>query len=113
MQLYIKPTLNALLGMLLGVREEILYSGKLSREKTFTNFTVLWLFEKVFFAKFVDVASFGAAKASNLQKSYFSPIRGSFLPQSFPLYSKCMRLMCKYSTIQHMCTMKYLTQHVL
>ena len=98
MQLYIKPTLNALLGMLLGVREEILYSGKLSREKTFTNFTVLWLFAKVFFTKFGDVASFGAVKVSNLQKSYFSPIRRSFLPQSFPLYGQCMQLMCKYST---------------
>ena len=28
------------------------YSGKLSREKTFTNFTVLWLYAKVFSAKF-------------------------------------------------------------
>ena len=33
------------------------YSGKLSREKTFANFTVLWLFAKVFFAKFGGVAS--------------------------------------------------------
>ena len=30
----------------------ILYSGRLSREKTFTNFTVLWLYAKVFSAKF-------------------------------------------------------------
>ena len=28
------------------------YSGKLSREKTFTNFVVLWLFAKVFSMKF-------------------------------------------------------------
>ena len=42
------------------------YSGKLSREKTFVNFAVLWLFAKVFSAKFGDVLSFGVAKASNL-----------------------------------------------
>ena len=30
----------------------ILNSGKLSREKTFVNFEVLWLFVKVFSAKF-------------------------------------------------------------
>ena len=29
------------------------YSGKLSREKTFVIFTVLWLFKKVFSMKFV------------------------------------------------------------
>ena len=40
------------------------YSGKLS--KNFANFTVLWLFAKVFPAKFEDVLSFGTAKASNL-----------------------------------------------
>ena len=28
------------------------YSGKLSREKTFANFTILWLFTKVFSTKF-------------------------------------------------------------
>ena len=40
--------------------ESILYSGKLSREKTFANFEVLWLFAKVFtFSKFGGVASFG------------------------------------------------------
>ena len=32
------------------------YSGKLLREKTFVNFTVLWLFAKVFSAKFGGVA---------------------------------------------------------
>ena len=54
-------------------------SGKLSREKTFTNFTVLCLFVKVFSVKFGGVVSFGTAQASNQQKcsppkSYFSPI---------------------------------------
>ena len=64
------------------------YSGKLSREKTFANFVVLWLFATVFSVKFGSVASFGAAKASNLrkfsqQKLYFSLIRESFLPRKF------------------------------
>ena len=42
---------------------ELWYSGKLSREKTFANFAVLWIFVKVFSAKFGDVVSFGAAQA--------------------------------------------------
>jgi len=65
------------------------FQGSLSREKTFANFTVLWLFSKIFSAKFGSVASFGAAKACNLRKIsprqlYFSPIYESFLPQKFP-----------------------------
>ena len=32
------------------------------------NFTVLWLFVKVFSTKFGGVVSFGAAKVSNLRK---------------------------------------------
>ena len=49
------------------------------------NFAVLWLFTKLFSAKFGGVASVGAAKESNQQKfsprkSYFSPIHKSFLP---------------------------------
>ena len=43
----------------------ILYSGKLSSEKTFANFAVLWLFVKVFASKFWAMVSFGVAKASN------------------------------------------------
>ena len=54
-------------------RPEIMYtySGKLSREKTFTNFAVLWLFTKVFSVKFGGMASIGTPKASNSRK--FSP----------------------------------------
>ena len=52
------------------------------------NFAVLGLFAKVFSAKFGAVVSFGTVKASNprkfsLRKSYFSPIRESFLPRKF------------------------------
>ena len=61
------------------------YSGKLSREKTFANFVVLWLFAKVFSVKFGGVVSFGTAQASNPQK--FSPRKSpsyeSFLPRKF------------------------------
>ena len=47
----------------------ILHSGKLLREKTFVNFEILQLLSaKVFSAK---------------KKSYFPPIRESFLPQKF------------------------------
>ena len=54
----------------------------------FTNFAVLGLFAKVFSAKFGGVVSFGTVKASNpqkfsLRKSYFSPIRESFLLRKF------------------------------
>ena len=47
---------------------------------------VLWLFAKVFSMKFEGVASFGMAihEGISLQKLYFSPIRGSFLPRKFP-----------------------------
>ena len=47
--------------------QSTVYTGKLSREKTFANFAVLWLFTKVCSAKFGSVASFSAAQASNLQ----------------------------------------------
>ena len=68
------------------------YSGKLSREKTFTNFAVLWLVVNVFSAKFGGVATFGTAQASNLQKispqkSYFHQFAKVFALESFPLYS--------------------------
>ena len=42
----------------------LLYSGKLSREKSFANFTVLWLYVKAFSAKSGGIASFGMVKES-------------------------------------------------
>ena len=62
--------------------------GNFRWRKIFANFAVLWLFVTVFSVKFGSVASFGAAKASNLrkfsqQKLYFSLIRESFLPRKF------------------------------
>ena len=58
-------------------------------EKTLVNFTVLWLFAKVFSAKFGGMVSFGTAWASNPRKfsprkSYFSPICACFLLRKFP-----------------------------
>ena len=88
------------------------YSGKLSREKTLAKFAILWLFAKVFSAeaskprkfsprifhqfakvfstKFGDVASFGAAEASNLRKflhknRIFHQFAKVFFFESFPL----------------------------
>ena len=63
------------------------YSGKLLREKTFVNFEVLWLFAKVFSAKFGDVVSFGGTSEQSTKvfsvKMFFPPICESFLPQKF------------------------------
>ena len=72
--------------------KQILYSGKLLREKTFANFMVLWLFAKVFSAKFGGVVSFSTARASSpqkfcLQKSYFSPICEKFSPSKVSHYT--------------------------
>ena len=47
------------------------------------NFEILWLFEKVFFAKFGDIVSVGGPSEQStkgfLQKSYFLPICESFV----------------------------------
>ena len=69
------------------------YSGKLLREKTFANFAVLWLFTKVFSAKFGGIVSFVRHKQAGCEsffprKSYFSPIQ--FSPSKVSVY----RLVC-------------------
>ena len=73
----------------------ILYSGKPLREKTFANYTVLWLFAKVFSAKFGDMVSFGTAKTSDLPKfslwkSYFHQFTKVFSLKSFPIYGSIL-----------------------
>ena len=65
------------------------YSGKLSREKTFVNFTVLWLYVKLFCAKFEGCGILWCSKSEQSTKvfsakSYCSPIHKSFLPRKFP-----------------------------
>ena len=44
----------------------LLYSGKLSREKTFVNFTVCGYLRKFSLENWGRVLSFGVAKASNI-----------------------------------------------
>ena len=68
------------------------YSGKLLREKTFTNFAVLWLFAKVFPVKFGGLVSLGAAQMGIPQKflcknCIFHQFVKVFSLESFPLYS--------------------------
>ena len=55
------------------LKYNIPYSGKLSREKTFANFTVLWLFVKVFSAKFGGVALW-CCKSEQFVKVFFAKI---------------------------------------
>ena len=65
------------------------YSGKLSREKTFANFAVLWLFMEVFPTKFGGVTPLVLQKQA-VQESFvrenriFFLICESFLPRKFP-----------------------------
>ena len=66
-------------------------------EKTLANFAVLWLFAKVFSAKFGGMVSFGTAWASNPQKfsprkSYFHQFAQVFSLESFPLYGTVCRV---------------------
>ena len=73
------------------------------------NFTVLWLSAKVVSVKFGGVASVRTAKASNPRKffsakSYFSPIRESFLPRKFPAI--------RYPTLVMVAIFTYLCQSV-
>ena len=65
---------------------KILYKGKLLREKTFAKFVVLWLFMKVFSAKFGGVASFPMAKESNQRNLFFVFLTNSrkFSPSKVP-----------------------------
>ena len=67
------------------------YSRKLSREKTFANFTVLWLYTKVFTAKFGAWHRLAQQKRpiheSFLhEKRIFHQFTKVFSLESFPLY---------------------------
>ena len=95
----------------------ILYGRKLSREKTFANFAVLWPFMKVFSVKFGNMASFGAAQASNLrkfspQKLYFLPICESFLPQKFSAIRYLTEVLHYYSTLSVVTQSQYAMEYV-
>ena len=66
------------------LQSTVAYSGKLSREKTFANFEVFWLYAKVL-REILGVAFFGATKASTPRK--FSP-RKSHFAKVFSLESR-------------------------
>ena len=72
------------------------YSEKLSRQKTFVNFTVLWLFAQVFSAKF------GGAAPLVLQKR---AIHGSFLCENriFHQFTKVSRYTVLAKTLSTQC----------
>jgi len=76
---------------------DIPYSGKLSREKTFANFVVLWLFMKVFSAKFGCVAPLVLQKRA-IRESFlsencsFHQFAKVFSLESFPLYGRSQHL---------------------
>ena len=71
--------------------ERLLYSGKLSREKTFANFVVLWLLAKVFSVKFGAWHSLARHKQA-IHESFLCENRIFFQSakvfslESFPLY---------------------------
>ena len=82
------------------------YSGKLSRKKTFANFASY--LQKL---KFGGMAFFGTAKVSNHRKfsprkSYFLPIRESFLPWKVPAiqYSRVVTIQGWQLFVSSTCT---------
>ena len=86
------------------------YSGKLSREKTFVNFAVLWLYAKVFSAKFGMWCPLARQKRtirwSFLHENRIFTNSGKFSPskvfslESFPHHCTCFwwRLTCFYES---------------
>ena len=64
----------------LGTR--LLYSWELSREKTFVDFKVLWLFAKFFYVKF-SATSEQSAQVFSAKIHQFAKV---FSRESFPLY---------------------------
>ena len=67
------------------------YSRKLSREKTFADFAVLWLFAKVFSAKFGGMASvvqhrWAICESLLYENHIFHQFTKVFSLESFPLY---------------------------
>ena len=70
----------------------ILYSWKLSREKTFVNFMVLWLFTNVFSVKseggvLWHGTSEQSAKVFSAKIVFFTNLQKCFSLKSFPLYA--------------------------
>ena len=67
------------------------YSRKLSREKAFANFKILWLFAKVFFVKFWGMASFVSTSEQSAKffpvKIFFSTNLRKFSPAKVSRYT--------------------------
>ena len=74
----------------------IQYSRKLLREKTFVNFTVLWLFVKGFYAKLGGMHPLAWQKGA-ICESFFHENRNfhqfvkAFSLESFPLYNTSIK----------------------
>ena len=60
----------------------LLYSWELSREKTFVDFKILWLFAEVFYVKF-SATSEQSAQVFSAKIHQFAKV---FFRESFPLY---------------------------
>ena len=73
-------------------QQKVPYSGTLSREKTFADFAVLWLFAKILSAKFGGVSIL--ARHENRIFYQFAKV---FSLESFPLYG----MLLWYSTFHH------------
>ena len=69
------------------------YSGKLSREKTFVNFVVLWLYAKVFSTKFGTWRPLAlqkrAIRETFLHKNHISTNSQKFSPSKVSRYMVC------------------------
>ena len=77
-------------GWRLGCKQKhmrVLYGGKFLKEKTFMNSEILWLFAKVFSAKFWHMASFGGTSEQSTRVSHenlsFHQLSKVFLPRKF------------------------------
>ena len=69
----------------------MMYSGKLSREKTFVNFAVLWLFVEVFSAKFGVLWHSKSNHETFVSENHiFQQFAKVFSLKSFPLYGNNM-----------------------
>ena len=78
----------------LGIIQLVPYSGETFEGENFCKFHSFVAIRESFLHKIWGVASFGKAKASNLQKfspqkSYFHKFTKAFFLESFPLYSMC------------------------
>ena len=82
------------------------YSGKLSREKTFVNFVVLWLFVKFFSEKFGGVTPLALQKRAIRKNRIFHQSVKVFSLKSFPPYGIVYTPVCLCHSKPHNTTVK-------